>query len=205
MPSSSAVSPSTTFASSLTFSSLVPSSLQTTKTMAPLVRVLPPSYSPASTSRPLPPPNAHASSSNSSRSSSRARAPKLHRGTSAMNDEDYLHWSPSPPFVEGTKLPSSVTISYPPQDLLVLLAPPKVDPLGEEDWSGVDEGRDVSRLTLGPAFPSLFSPPRTPLTSSHPPPSVLSHSNDHHRLSEKEGLRRSRSHPRRLATALFFA
>ena len=140
-------------------SSTLPSFFPPTTKMAPLVRVLPPSYSAPSTSRPLPPPNAHASSSNSARSSSKARAPKLNRGNSAFNDEDYLHWSPSPPFVEGTKLPTTVTVSYPPQDLLVLLAPPKVDPLGEEDWSGVDEGRDVSQIRAHLLdFPSSLLP-----------------------------------------------
>lgn len=119
-------------------------------TMAPLVRLLPPSYSAPSTSQLRLPANAHASSS-TSRSSSKPRAPRLARQDSTFgDDEDYLHWAPSPPFVEGSKLPSSVTISYPPQDLLVLLAPPKVDPLGEEDWSGIDEGRDVSRIRAHP-------------------------------------------------------
>lgn len=65
---------------------------------------------------------------------------------------------------EKTRLPSSVTITMPPGNLICLVTPPKVDPLGEDDWGDVGrDGREFGRAQL--RLSSLSYSPSLILTS----------------------------------------
>lgn len=162
----------------------------------------PPDYSaPLAIRRPSLPVNAHASSS---RSSSRTRSRPRPSRTNSARLEDFVHWVPAPPPDETAKLPSSITINYPPEDLIVLLSPPRVDPLGEEDWSheaGMG-GRDVSssfssHSRFSPALADAFTPDYG-LTG-------LAHLDCNHHFTQTEASRGSQDHRRRSTATLDFS